>query len=335
MTDTTPVLLTGITGFIAKRIAHDLLAKGYHVRGSLRSMKRADEVRAAVKDPGDGRLTFVELDLTKDAGWADAAKGCKAVIHTASPFPLVQPKNDDDLIRPAVDGTLRAMRAALDAGVMRVVLTSSMVAVLHAERPKGQPLTMADWTDVSAKTTTAYDKSKTLAEKAAWEFVRANPEMKLTTVNPGLVCGTPMDAHYGSSLEVIERMLSGKDPMVPDLALPIVDIEDVSALHILALESPETAGQRIMATEDVLRFPQIGALLAKAYPGRKIATKIAPRFVLRAMALFDPAVKAILPQIGVPLAVDNRATTEGLHYKMVPAETSILRSAEAVLALAS
>lgn len=331
MTDTRPILLTGVSGFIAKRIAYDLLQKGYHVRGSLRSMDRADEVRAAVQDPGDGRLTFVELDLTRDAGWDAAVTGCQAILHTASPFPLASPKNEEDLIRPAVDGTRRALKAERMAGVNRVVLTSSMVAILYAERPAGYAATAADWTDVTHKSASAYIKSKTLAEQAAWDFVKRNPEMQLTTVNPGLVCGTPMDNRFGTSLELIQRVMSGKDPMLPDIPIPVVDIEDVSALHIMALERPDTIGQRIMATDDVLRMPAIGALLAATYPKRKIATKPAPRFLLKALAMFDTSLKTAMPQVGLPMQIDTRATTEGLGYRFVPSDTAIQRSAEAVI----
>lgn len=334
MTDQRPILLTGVSGFIAKRLAHDLLEKGYHVRGSLRSMERADEVRKAVNDPGDGRLTFVDLDLTSDAGWDTAVTGCAAILHTASPFPMTSPKNEDHLIRPAVDGTLRALNAAQQAGVTRVVITSSIVAVAFARHPKGYGLTAADWTDISHPTASAYIKSKTLAEQAAWDFAKSHPEMQITTVNPGLVCGTPMDSHYGTSLELIERVLAGKDPMLPDVPVPIVDVEDVSALHIAALEQPATTGQRILAVDSVLRMPALGQLLAQAYPKRKIATKPAPRFLLKALSLFEPALKSILPQVGMPMQIDNTATTEGLGHEFVPAAQAVERSAAAILAKA-
>lgn len=334
MTDQRPVLLTGISGFIAKRIAHDLLAKGYHVRGSLRSMSRADEVRSAVKDPGDGRLTFVELDLMSDTGWDTAVEGCVAVLHTASPFPLDSPKNEDDLIRPAVDGTLRALTAARKAGVTRVIITSSIAAVVYASRPKGTPATAADWTDINHPTASAYFKSKTLAEQAAWDFAKTHPEMRITTVNPGLVCGTPMDTRYGSSLELVERVLGGKDPMLPDVPVPVVDLEDVSVLHIKALENPATIGQRILATDSVMRMPAIGQLLAETYPDRKIPTKAAPRFLLKALSLFDGALKTVLPQVGMHMSVDNSATTQGLGHTFVPAKEAIKRSAAAILAKA-
>ncbi|WP_147126287.1 SDR family NAD(P)-dependent oxidoreductase [Shimia ponticola] len=323
------VLLTGITGFIAKRIAFDLLAEGYHVRGSLRSLKRAEEVKEAITAQGGDvtNLSFVELDLTKDAGWADAMTGIDALVHTASPFPLAQPKDENDIIRPAVDGTMRALKAAQSAGVNRVVLTSSMVAVMYVDRPAGHQYTAADWTDIHHPAATAYVKSKTLAEKAAWDFINDHPDMTLTTVHPGLVLGTPMDQHYGTSLGVVERILSAKDPMQPDLALPIIDIEDVSALHVAALETPETAGHRLLATVDEWTFPQMAQVLADAYPNRKIKTATAPKWLLRVLALFDKDLKTVLPQIGfrAPTDVSETMTLTGMRY--IPAKEAVLKSA--------
>jgi len=328
------ILLTGITGFIAKRIAFDLLAKGYHVRGSLRSLNRADEVKKAITAHGGDttNLTFVELDLTQDAGWADAMAGVDALIHTASPFPLAQPKDEDDIIRPAVDGTMRALRAAQGAGVQRVVLTSSMVAVMYVDRPAGHTYTAADWTDVNHPAASAYVKSKTLAEKAAWDFVKDQPGMTLTTVNPGLVLGTPMDRNYGTSLEVVERILSAKDPMQPDLALPMIDIEDVSALHIAALENPDTAGNRLLATVDEWTFPQMASELAAAYPDRKIKTATAPKWLLRILSLFDPALKTVLPQLGFRAPTDVSETTALTGLTYIPAKEAVMKSAAFIAA---
>lgn len=327
------ILLTGVTGFIAKRIAFDLLAKGYKVRGSLRSLDRADEVRDAIAANGGDPtyLSFVELDLTSDQGWDDAMTGVDTVFHTASPFPMSQPKDENELIKPAVDGTMRAMRAAQAAGVTRVVLTSSMVAVMHADRPAGQLCTPDDWTDTSHPTATAYVKSKTLAEKAAWDFVKDHPEMQLTTVNPGLVLGTPMDRSYGTSLEVVERILGAKDPMQPDLALPMIDIEDVSALHILALEKPETVGHRLLATVEEWTFPKMAKALSDAYPERKIKTATAPKLLLRVLSLFDGAIGSILPQIGFRAPSDISETVALTGRTYIPAEDALMKSAEFIV----
>lgn len=328
-----PVLLTGITGFIAKRIAADLLDAGYTVRGTLRTTSRADEVRAALRpalrepDAADERLTFAEADLTDDAGWDAAMAGAQALVHTASPFPLAQPRDEAQLIRPAVDGTLRALRAAQGAGVTRVVLTSSVVAILHNERPEGHVYTEEDWTETGHPTATPYARSKTLAERAAWAFAAEHPEMRLTAINPGLVAGRPLDARYGTSLQVVARFLSGKDPMVPNFGLAVVDVADVSAMHVAVLGRPETAGRRYIAAESFVMAPEMTGWLADAFPGRRIPTRVAPKWLLRGLALADPAVRAILPSIGDEKRLSNDRAREELGITFTPAKDAVLASA--------
>jgi dihydroflavonol-4-reductase len=324
---TASVLLTGVSGFIAKRIAFDLLQGGYAVTGSLRGMKRADEVRAALKANGLdaavlGRLRFVTLDLNSDDGWQDAMAGIDAVIHTASPFPLAQPKDENDVIRPAVDGTLRVLKAAQAAGVTRIVLTSSLEAVMHGA--KSGPVTEADWTDLNAPTVSAYTKSKTLAERAAWDFVAKHPEMQLTCINPGMVLGTPMDRETGSSISVITRILSGKDPVVPDIRLPVTDIADVSRAHVAALDRPESIGKRYIIADRFQSMPEMARALKSAFPQRKIATRIAPRFLLRLLALFDAEIRLILPWLDWSATLDNGKARRELGLAITPADSSVL-----------
>jgi len=329
------ILLTGITGFIAKRIAFDLLEAGYTVRGSLRSTKRADEVREALRprlsDPSAlDRLSFVELDLTRDDGWGEAMEGIDALFHTASPFPMAQPKDENDIIKPAVDGTLRALKAAQAAGVTRVVLTSS-VAAIEAKNKSGA-YSEDDWSDTSHPKSSAYYKSKTLAERAAWDFVGEHPEMQMTTINPALVLGEPMDANYGTSLELIERILGGKDPMVPDIGFGIVDVADISAMHIAALEKPDSIGKRFIGSNGTMTMPRIAQHLAARHPDRKIATKIAPKVVLRLLSLFDPSIRTVLPSIGSASQFDNSQAREVLGIEFTAPLEAIEKAADAVLA---
>lgn len=328
------VVLTGVTGFIAKRIAFDLLEKGYSVRGTLRSMSRADEVRDALRphlsDPAAlDRLSFVTLDLGRDDGWTEAMAGADALFHTASPFPITQPKDEDALIRPAVEGTKRALDAALAAGVHRVVLTSSAVAIEGTD--KDGDFDHDDWTELDHPKANAYYKSKTMAERAAWDFVAAHPEIKLTTINPGLVLGSPMDGKYGTSLEVVERVLSGKDPMLPNIGFGTVDVADVSAMHIAALERPESAGHRFIASAGSMSMPQMARYLAKRHPERKIATRQAPGFALRILGLFDPTVRSILPSVNRIPVYDTWRTHQGLGIDFTPPEVALDRAADAVL----
>lgn len=323
------VLLTGVSGFIAKHVALKLLTAGYAVRGTVRQLDRGDEVRAALAphlDDSAGSLSFVQADLESDAGWAEAMAGVAAVVHTASPFPLAQPKDAATLIRPAVEGTLRVLKAAHAAGVTRVVLTSSTVAVLNDSKPDSLQ-DEADWCDISRPGTTAYAKSKTLAERAAWEYARANG-LQLTTINPGFVLGPPLDEHYGSSLQLVERMMKGRDPMLPDIGFPMVDVRDVAEMHLRALQRPATAGKRYLATAGSLAMVDMGRTLKAAYPVRRIPTRIAPTILLRLLALFDPAVRSILPNLGHLSRVSNARAVQEMGMEFITPKVALLASAD-------
>lgn len=323
------VLLSGASGFIAKHVALKLLNAGYPVRGTVRRLDRGDEVRKALAPhlrPGADEMTFVQADLENDAGWNEAMVGVSAVVHTASPFPLAQPKDATELIRPAVEGTLRVLKAAHAAGIGRVVLTSSTVAVLNDGKPDSLQ-DEADWCDTSLPGTTAYAKSKTLAERAAWEYARANG-IQLTTINPGLVLGPPLDEHYGSSLQLVERVMKGRDPMLPDFGFPVVDVRDVAEMHLRALQRPATVGKRYVAAAGSLAMVDMGITLKAAYPVRKIPTKVAPVFLLRLLALFDPAIKAILPKLGHLERASNARAVQEMGMEFVSPKAALLASAD-------
>jgi len=323
------VLLTGCSGFIAKHVALKLLNAGYHVRGTLRRMDRADEVRAAVAPHltgGAGTLTFVQADLEADTGWAEALAGVAAVMHTASPFPITQPKDPAVLIRPAVEGTERVLKAAAAAGVTRVVLTSSTVAIMNDGKP-GVLHDEADWCDITLPSTTPYAKSKTLAERAAWDLAKTLG-MQLTTVNPGLVVGPPLDEHYGSSLGLVERLLKGKDPMLPGIGFPVVDVRDVAEMHLRALQRPETAGKRYISTSGSMAMVDMGRTLKAAYPTRRIATREAPAIMLRLISLFDPQIRAILPKIGQLERTSNARAVKEMGIEFISPKAALLASAD-------
>lgn len=307
------VLLTGASGYIAKHIALQLLEAGYHVRGTLRSLSRgaevADALRPHLSDPTDleSRLTFAALDLNKDDGWDAAMTGIDVLMHTASPFPMVQPKDESELIRPAVYGALRALRAAHQAGVTRVIFTSSTAAISGSDLPQGDAAyDETNWTNPDDSSLSPYVKSKTLAEQAAWAFVQNDaPEMQLTVINPGFVLGAPLDANAGTSVAVIERMLKGKDPMVPDIGFSTVDVRDVAEMHICVIDKPDTAGQRIMTVDKFMSFQDLAKAIKTAHPDRRIATRVAPHMLIRFLGLFDPAIKSIIPSLGRVDKTDN------------------------------
>ncbi len=323
------ILLTGVSGFIAKHVALALLQAGFTVRGTVRRMDRGEEVRRALAphlDPAAlDRLSFVQADLDADAGWAAAMPGVDTLVHTASPFPLAQPKNADELIRPAVDGTLRALRAAHAAGVKRVVLTSSAIAIVPPET--SGTYDESHWADPDAPSASAYAKSKILAERAAWDFASKNG-LSLTTINPGLVLGAPLDGTFGSSVALIQRILKGQDPMLPMIDFAVVDVIDVAAMHLAAVQRPQTGGKRYAAVAGSLMMVDIGRMLKAQHPTRWIPTRAAPAILLRVLALFDSALASVLSALNKTHAVRNdRAVAEmGIHF--TPPEEAVKVTAE-------
>ena len=336
----TTVLLTGASGYIGKHITLQLLNQGYSVRASVRSSKKSSEVTNAVRphllDASnlDTRLTFVELDLEKDAGWDAALRGVDVLMHTASPFPIASPKDENDLIRPAVEGTIRALKAAKTAGVQRVILTSSNAAVYGCDLPASKSdYDESMWTDVNHPIgRVAYTKSKTLAERAAWDFVKSQaPEIALTTINPVLVLGAPLDDNFGSSISVVERILKGKDPMLPDLRFPIVDVRDVAKMHVDSIKNESTKGERILASSETYSFVEIAKYLKSIYPKSKVKTAQAPSALIKLLSLFDDEIKAVLPLLGKPMLTSGAKAVKLFGMKFIPVEVSVRESADYLL----
>jgi len=328
------LFVTGATGFVAKHVVLQALNAGHSVTGSMRDLARVDEVRAAITPHLTNfrtieQLAFTALDLTRDDGWGAALQGHDALIHTASPFPIDEPAHPDDVIIPACDGTRRALNAAADAGVMRVVVTSSCAAIWE-QVPKERLATEEDWTDPDAPGVPAYTRSKTMAERLAWQIAQ-DRGLALSTVNPSVVLGPPLDRHFGSSAGLVRRLLSGKDPMNIDVAMGCVDVRDVARMHIVAAENPATAGERFIANSGTLTMSEWGAILKNAYPERKIPTRNAPRLLLRVMALFDPQVRAAIPLLGRRFRADNSKAQTRMGIRFAPPETAILDCAEALI----
>lgn len=332
------ILVTGGSGFIAKHIILQLLNEGFEVRASVRSMDRSAEIMDAMvlhaKNTADldKRLTFCELDLTSDAGWDEALQNCQALMHTVSPFPLDQPEDEDEIIRPAVDGTLRALSAAQTAGVERIILMSSVVAIYNKRLAAGRSrYDETDWSDTHSPMATAYSKSKTQAEKAAWNYVREHTELKLTTICPSLVLGPPLDGKIGSSLKVIARLMEGKDPMVPNLGMALVDVRDIAQMHVRALQRPESAGNRFIGSERFMWMRDIALVLKAEYPDRKIPLRVAPDWLMRLMGMFDKTIKGILPSLGHEVPLDNAASAEILGIEFIEARQAIRTSASSLI----
>jgi len=323
------VVITGASGFIGKHVTKEFLDNGYHVRGSVRSDAKALETKEAVGGDYNGALSFVELDLLKDDGWSGALEGADFLVHTASPFPLASPKDPQELIRPAVDGTLRALKAAKNAGIDRVVITSSCVAIYNDTLDANQnQFDETNWSPTEKSFTSAYEDSKTLAELAAWDFVKSEaPQMQLSTVNPGAVFGVPLDANYGASLELVERLLKGQDPMLPDLSIPIVDVVDVALMHRLALETDAAAGQRFPACSGALTMIEAAKILNAEISSSKAKTRQAPNWLIKLMAKVNSEMKTVAPRLGRAADISSKNAESKLGMKLVSPKDTLLASA--------
>jgi nucleoside-diphosphate-sugar epimerase len=298
------IVVTGASGFIAKHVVGELLKRGHFVRGTLRSMDKAESVRKAMERLGcdQGRLSFIGADLDNDADWDEAVEGATTVVHMASPFPIAQPDDPDDVIRPARDGTLRVLKAATRAHVKRVVLTSSSVAIFYGSGlPVGHVYSEDDFTDETRPDLTPYIKSKTMAEKAAWNFTKSTsgaPE--LTVINPAFVQGPALDDDLSTSHELYRLMARGLYPAVPRIRFPVVDVRDVAAAHVEAAIRPDAAGKRYLLGEGQLRLFELGRVLARELPDlRSKAPKFElPDVAVRALAIFDKRLRTVLPELG-------------------------------------
>lgn len=333
------VLVTGGTGYLGGWCIATLLERGYDVRTTVRDVSREEAVRAAlavagVEDPGD-RLSVVAADLMSDDGWAEAVAGCRFVLHVASPFPPAQPKDPDELIVPARDGALRVLRAALDAGVERVVMTSSIAAVRAAEgsRPD-RPLDERDWCDGNDTSLTPYVRSKAIAERAAWDFVRSEgAEDRLAVVNPGLIVGPVLSGDFSYSVQLVERLLGGKVPAAPKLGFTYVDVRDVADLHVRAMTSPEAGGERFLATDRFLWTSDTARILRDRMgeQGRKVPTRVAPNFMVRAMGMFDPAIRTIVGDLGQKTEYSSEKARTTLGWSPRPVEDAVEDTARSLL----
>ena len=318
------ILVTGATGYIGKHIVLQLLDAGHNVVGSARKSDGDAEICAALnpvlKDPSALKnYKTVQLDLSEDHGWSSALDGIDVLMHTASPFPIVQPKDPDAIVRPAVDGTLRALDAAKSAGVETVVMTSSSVAIMDPPEERAV-YDETDWTDPDKPGLTPYARSKTLAERAAWDFVENSaPEMQLSVINPTFVQGAPLDRNFGTSIQVIDRILRGKDPMLPRVGFSTCDVRDVALAHIRAMERPEAAGHRHLIVDRFHWFADLARLVKEAIPSAKAPSRVAPDLLIRFLALFDASIRTIVPSLGKVTASDNSRMRDVLG--IVPRDT--------------
>jgi len=333
------VLVTGGSGFIGAHCILRLLGTGYRVRTTVRSLEREADVRAMLKaggvEPGDA-LSFAAADLMSDAGWPQAVAQCDYVLHVASPFPAGVPDHEDDLIVPAREGALRVLRAARDAGVKRVVLTSSFAAIGYGSKPTDVPYSEENWTDLSGGNVSAYVKSKTLAERAAWDFIaREAGGLELSVINPVGIFGPTLGADYATSIMLVQRMMDGF-PACPKLSIGLVDVRDVAALHLLAMTHSAAKGQRFLAVAgDFLSLLEVAKIL-KARMGasaRRVPAREAPNWLLHVGALFDPSIKGILPELGKRKNATNAKAKSVLGWVPRPNDEAVVAAAESLVRL--
>lgn len=327
------VLVTGGSGYIAGFLIRQLIEQGWTVNTTIRSLGREADVRGWL-DVDNSRLHFFAADLMNDAGWAQAMAGCSHVAHVASPLPMHAPKNDDELIVPARDGALRAVRFAKAAGVKRLVMTSSVAAISYGQRGKTR-FTEADWTDVTSPDAYAYVKSKTIAERAARDWVAAEGDgLEFCTVNPALVLGPLLSPDFSTSLEAIKKLLEGSMPGLPDIGFGIVDVRDVADMHVRCLTAPNMAGERFIASGPFTKLTEVAAILKGGLgeQGRKVPTRRLPSWLVRIFAKFDPVVGQIVGELGNVREQDASHARAVLGWMPRPAADSILDTARSLIA---
>lgn len=338
-TITTPILVTGASGFIAAHTILLLLEQGYRVRGTLRDLKREPALRAtlAKHTSATDALEFVPADLLQEEGWAEAVRGCEYVIHAASPFPLLEPKDENELIVPARDGTLRVLKAAHAAGVKRVVIISSNAAILHGHEGENRTFDETVWSKLDGPGG-AYAKSKTLAERAAWDYITSTANtngMELTSVNPGYVLGPFLDTHHASSMDLLFTLMKHQVPGVSHSKISYVDVRDVAAALSAALTVPDAAGKRFCCVTVTPWMQSIALTLHKHFDARgyHVPTREIPSLIVRAIALLDPKVAVVVPALGWDYEMSNERIKSVLRWQPLPPEQTLVDTGESLIAL--
>ena len=333
------VLLTGISGWIAKHTAIELLNAGYEVLGTIRNNNLVDQTKQTIsKYASTEKLSFVELDLLKDDGWNEAAKGCRYIFHVASPFPMKVSSNRENLLPVAVDGTLRVLNAGLNAGVEQIIKTSSIVAMFRKPN-RTNPYTFGenDWSDENwIEGVSDYFLSKTKAEKAAWSLMESKGlKNKLTTINPGGVFGDALDKKGGTSIEYIRQFMKGKFPGAPKFAVLISDVKDIAKAHVACIGNNKVGGRRLIVGKDVKRLVELSQLIAEAMPEykKKLPTKELPNLMVKLISYIDSSAKTMIPDLGIMMQTDTSYAEEILGFKFKPAKGCISENARSVVRL--
>ncbi len=322
------ILVTGVSGFVAGHVALELLKRGYSVRGTVRDLNKAKLSQQTLTAHGAdvSKLAFSELELEDDDGWAEAMRDICAVIHTASPFPMDEPDDKMALVPAARDGTLRVLRHARVAGIAKVVMTSSTVAVTNnLHKPKGFVFNESNWSNTEGNNIRAYAVSKTLAEQAAWDDVKKHGGPDLVVINPSFVVGPMLNVSLGTSATLIKQFFEGKFPAVPELCFGVVDVRDVAIAHVNAMEREEANGKRFIAAGGTRLMMEIVSALKSEFPekSKKLPKFQAPKLMIQLLAMFQSSVKGILPEVGNIYELDTSAAQETLGIKFRSPEEAL------------
>ena len=327
------VLVTGGSGYIAGFLIRQLIENGWTVNTTVRSLKREDEVRGWLQ-VDNSKLRFFAADLENDAGWAEAMAGCSHVAHVASPFPLDVPKHADDLVVPAREGALRALRFARGAGVRRFVLTSSMAAIAYGHGQDRELYDESDWTNLDNPGVMPYPRSKTVAERAARDWVAAEGgDLEFASVNPAAVFGPLLSDDLSTSIELVKQLLEGKVPMCPDIGFGIIDVRDFADLHYRALTAPDIRNERYVCSGPFLKMIDVANILTANLgdKARKVPTRKMPDWLLKLFALVRPELKQLVAELGNVRGGDSRHAIDTLGWTVRPPEEAILATAHSLI----
>ncbi len=333
------VLLTGISGFIAKHVAIELLNSGYEVLGTVRDINSIESTKKILEENNAStkNLSFEELDLLKDDGWDKAAEGCKYIIHVASPFPLKVSNDRESLTPAAKDGTLRVLNAGINAKVEHIVKTSSIVCMYRKpNRTNNYTFGENDWTDLEWDKTTDYFVSKTRAEKAAWELMESKGiKNKLTCINPGFVLGDFLNEKSCTSMEYIKQLLQGKYPAAPKFAVMISHVKDIAKAHVLSLNNKKAEGRRLIVGSGTRSILELSKIMAENIPShsKKLPKKELPNFMVKLISYVDSSAKNLVPDLGLKMETDTKYAEEILQMKFIEPEVSVVDAAKSVIRL--
>ncbi len=335
------VLVTGATGFIASHCILKLAEAGYKIRGTTRDLSRVASIEKSLTAASDeyagGAIINIDWFLTnlkEDKGWDEAMSGCDYVLHVASPLSLEKPKHEDDLIIPAREGTLRVLNAASKHNIKRVVVTSSVAAIIHGHGNRDGPFTEKDWSNPNAKSCSAYSRSKTYAERAAWAFMQEDTSgMELSCVNPSVVLGPILEKDYGISVSIVKKLLNGSFPVLPKISLNLVDVRDVAALHLLAMTHANAAGERFICNEKDLWLEDIATVLRQHLPAytKRLPKRILPNWLVKCVSPFDSRMHNIKYQLSKQNKIDSSKAKNILGWQSRPYKEAINASADSLL----